>query len=189
MDQSDFWALIEKARADCLEHERWPRGSQIGKALTPHLAQLPLDQIVAFQHLLSQATQRVNTWEICAACYLICGYLSDDGFTDFKAGLVGLGGAAFDRVTAAPDDLADLAVVKAIAAGDASPFTVHGELILYSAADAYESRAGDLTAYWQALESLGTVDQAGGEWSGRFGPADGPEIPVRLPRLYALMGG
>src|SRR4051794_36317176 len=110
--------LIEQARTDASEgNSALPGGSAIGAALADRLERLPLDRIVEFEHRYLQAASRADQWRLCASAFLIWNNISDDGFSDFKAGLVGLGRDAFERVVADPDTLADHPMVRAIAAG------------------------------------------------------------------------
>lgn len=133
--------------------------------------------------------------ELCAAAFVIWGYISDDGFNDFKAGLVGLGRDTFERVVADADTLADLPPVQAAAAGRSDRIVLAAEAIDSAAATAYGRRTGDDDAFWDVLDSLPPDDdeygpRTGERWSGRFGsPEDAARIPVRLPRLHDLFAG
>jgi hypothetical protein len=188
---SEFWDLVEQARADATDTRVvWPSGSAVGAALVERLAPLTLEQVVEFHRCFTDATSRAHQWDLCAAAFVIWGYVSDDGFSDFKAGVVGLGKDTFEQVVADADALADLPLVQA-AAAETERFVLAAEAIQYAAGKAYERRAGDAEAFWHALDSLpddaGDEPSAGARWSGRFGsPEDAAQIPVRLPRLYGL---
>jgi hypothetical protein len=135
---------------------------------------------------------RAHQWELCAAAFVIWKGISDDGFSDFKSGLVGLGADGFEQVVAHPDALADLPLVRAIAAGDVDRFALMGEQIAFAASVAYERVSDDADAFWDALDGLPdeTDDEPalpGPAWSGRFGGAeDVARIPERLPGLHRL---
>lgn len=116
--RDDFWQLIDRARMTAETGARPPTGDDVGRELTSLLTGLPLAGILSFQQEYDEAATQVHRWEFCAACFLISGSLSDDGFSDFKAGLIGLGRDTFHRILADPDDLADVAIVQAMAAGD-----------------------------------------------------------------------
>ncbi len=139
--------------------------------------------MLEFDAIFRKVASEADQWELCAACFLISGYLSDDGFTDFKAGLVALGRDVFTTIVRNPDGLADLPVVEAIGEGGASPLTLHGELMMYAAANAYAAKTGDDEGFWE--NRADAARRPAGNWSGVFGPADAPAIPTRLPRLYA----
>jgi hypothetical protein len=190
---NEFWDLMEQARADAVEGAVvWPSGSAIGAALVERLIPLPLEQIVESHLCFGRAVGRAHQWRMCAAAFVIWGYISDDGFSDFKAGLVGLGRDTFERVVVDADALADLPLVQAAAAGQTERFVLAAEAIHSAAAQAYERRTGDAEAFWDALDSLPAQDEKGeppgGEpWSGRFGsPEDAAQILVQLPRLHEL---
>src|ERR1700748_1568063 len=100
--------LIEQARADASgDSGTWPSGAVIGAALADRLEGLPPGQIIRFPQSPLGTPPRAHQWRVCASAFLIWNYISDDGFSDFKAGLVGLGQDAFEQVVADPDALAD----------------------------------------------------------------------------------
>jgi hypothetical protein len=179
----DFWGLIGQARSDV--GGEWPPGPEIGAALSERLARLPLAEILAFEQEFSLADSQAEQWELCAACWLILDYLSDDTFSDFKAALVGLGQTTFAQVVADPDSLADHPAVQAVAAGR-SPEVFEGEPIQFAASQAYSRKTGDSDAFWDALAEL-PKPATKTQWSGHFGShEDAAGIPARLPRLHAL---
>lgn len=196
MHMDEFWSLVEQARSDAVDDgDAWPSGTAVGAALADRLTRLPPERILEFQHCYQRAAARAHQWALCAAAYVIWDYISDDGFSDFKAGLVGLGEEAFTQVVAVPDSLAEHPMVLAIASGKISRFSFAAEAVQFAAATAYGRVTGDEEAFWEALhESVAREDRHGGDqrdrWSGRFGSAEDAElIPVRLPRLYALFRG
>jgi hypothetical protein len=156
------------------------------------LAEFPLERILEFDRCYARAAERAHRREVCATAFLIWDYISDDSFSDFIAGLIGLGREAFERTVADPDALADHPLVRAIAAGQVDRCTLHGEAVQFAASQAYERITDDADAFWEALESqpedADRDEPATGErWSGHFGGADDvAQIPVRLPRLHAL---
>lgn len=79
---------------------------------------------------------------MCAASYLITGYLSDDLFSDFKAALISLGRDTLDQALTNPHGLADLPIVQAIATGHADRSSLLGKSIHAAAAHAYGARTG-----------------------------------------------
>lgn len=193
---SGFWTTVEQARAAAAaDGTSWPGGSRIGAALTDLLSQLPPERIVAFDRCHSRAVRQAHQWGVCAAALVIWDHISDDGFSDFKSGLVGLGRGSFDEVVADPDALADHPMVQAIAAGRLDRFALGGEAIKAAASTAYERVTGDADGFWEALESrpaeTGEDPLApAAPWSGTFGsPDDAARIPVRLPRLHRLFKG
>jgi Protein of unknown function (DUF4240) len=175
----EFWELIDAARVEAGHLAEWPSGMQIGDAVARRLPALQPVQILEFDLWLRGQAAMADRWELGAACYLCCGYVSEDGFAEFRFGLVALGRADFHTVLADPDaglaGLAGLAIVRAIAAGHASPFTIHAERLQSAASDTYGNR------YWQDRADLPDVYSAP-----PFTAADAPLIGGRLPRLHAL---
>jgi Protein of unknown function (DUF4240) len=191
---TEFWSLVERARDDAANGGGdWPSGPVIGRALTARLAQQPAERIVQFYRCYEGVAARAHQWALCAAAYVIWGYISDDSFIDFKAGLVGLGRETFEQAATDADALADHPMVQAIAAGQLDRFALAAEAIHFAASEAYEQHSGDAEAFWEALEAA--PDDPGDEeeppdgerWSGRFGGADDlARIRQRLARLLAL---
>ncbi|MEV6842094.1 DUF4240 domain-containing protein [Actinoplanes sp. NPDC051411] len=172
----EFWDLIDAARAEAAHMAEWPSGMQVGDAVARRLPGLQPVQILEFDLWLRGQAAMADHWELGAACYLFSGYVSEDGFAEFRFGLVALGRADFHRVLAEPDaGLAALPVVQAIAAGHASPFTVHAERLQSAASDTYGDR------YWEDRADLPILHPAP-----HFTRADVPLIPTRLPGLHAL---
>src|ERR1700722_15111491 len=146
--------LIEQARADAAaDNGTWQSGAAIGAALAHRLERLPPEQIVEFHQSYIRTASRAHQWRVCASAFLIWNYISDDGFSDFKAGLVGQGQDAFEQVVADPDVLADHPMVQAIAAGQVDRFALAGEAIQFAASHAYERCTDDADAFWEALNS------------------------------------
>lgn len=141
---------------------------------------------------MHEVVGRADQWGVCAATFVVWKYVSDDTFSDFKAGLLGFGQDAFERVVDSPDALADLPAIQAIAAGQLDPFAINGEAIDAAAAVAYERRTADADAFWDALhavpaEAWNEESPPAVRWSGRFGsPGDVERIPGELSRLHAL---
>jgi hypothetical protein len=192
VQMNEFWDLLEQARGNAVDGGvAGPSGSAVGAALVERLMPLPPEWIVEAHRCFTRAAHRAHRWELCAAAFVIWDHISDDGFSDFKAGLVGLGRDTFERVVVDADALADLPLVQAAAAGQTERFVLAAEAIHYAAAQAYERRTGDVEAFWDALDSLPADNdderRSGERWSGRFGsPEDAAQIAVRLPRLHEL---
>lgn len=98
----EFWLFLRRSRqttSDPDERLRW---------LTRHLAQRPPARIVDLQILLDQVRRRSDTYDVWEVAGLIRGGRSTDGFQYFQAWLIVLGRVTFERVVAAPDDLAEV---------------------------------------------------------------------------------
>lgn len=155
------------------------------------LVLLPLPQIVAFDRVFSTVLAQADTWDACAACWIIeYGFLSDDGFTDFRAGLVGLGRTAFELVVNDPDSLAGHPAVQEISASEGRGLWIGDERLLYAAQKAYERLTGDRDAFWDAVYAAEPASAPpsrspaprGERWDLR----DQDEWRRRLPRLAEL---
>ena len=61
-----------------------------------------------FQRHFDEAHARAYTWPLWGAAHLMEGGCSDDGFIDFRYGLISRGQQVFEAALADPDALADL---------------------------------------------------------------------------------
>lgn len=127
-----FWNLIDTARSACDPTSRDEANSQAA-ILERKLEALALHDVVEFDQLFRTLLARAYTWDLWAAAYVIGGGCSDDGFEYFRAGLIGLGRAAYEDAVRDPRTL-----VRQPAHG----VDFENEPLLYAASNAYESISG-----------------------------------------------
>jgi uncharacterized protein DUF4240 len=127
----------------------------VAHALVEELSQLPAAEIASFEQHFEQNRARADQTAIVNAATLIeHGFLGDDGFEDFRAGLVALGRATFESVLANPDVLANHPIVREIAAAN-DPRWLGREDLLYAAGHAYAVVTGeDEVTFYDFVESL-----------------------------------
>jgi hypothetical protein len=190
----EFWDLVESARSDAGVAGGRFDVDAVAVALQTRIEALPLERIIDFYYRYHEVRGRLDQWEMCAATYLISGYLSDSALEDFQAGVIALGRAAFEWVAENPDELSENPVVIDIAAGRLERLALFGERIELAAAFAYDARGnGEEDAFWDAIDeraaASGGYPLEGDSWDGRFGePEDRELMPTRLPRLAAMFG-
>ena len=195
MDVDEFWGIVERARAaagpeaDRARRERRP--SVVVAALVDELSRCSLPQIIAFDQVLREVSHRADSWDTCAACWIIeYGFLSDDGFADFQAGLVRLGRSTFESVVADPDSLAEHPAVLEISRSAGRDLWIGDETLLYAASRAYERLTGNPDGYCEAADAPEPAapprgpSPTGERWDLR----NGDEWRRRLPRLAELFG-
>ncbi|MFY1618898.1 DUF4240 domain-containing protein [Micromonospora sp. WMMD736] len=193
MNVAEFWSVVARARAAAGvaadQPQRDGQPSALADALVTELTRLPLAQIVAFDQMFGEVADRADTWDVCAACWIIeYGFLSDDGFSDFQAGLVGLGRDAFESAVRDPDSLAEHPAVRRISASEGRHLWIGDEALLCAAEAAYERLTGDSEAFWEAVEAAQPAATAPTEppADGRWDLTDEAEWRRRLPRLFEL---
>ncbi|MFC3985545.1 MULTISPECIES: DUF4240 domain-containing protein [Streptosporangium] len=171
MDQDDFWATIERARA---------LGGPLHEALETVLADMPAEAVVDYSQHYDEHGAALHRWDVWAAAYLIGGGCSDDSFMDFRAGVIAQGRECHRIALTGPDRLADLPLVLA---GDGEDLFY--EDFVYVPANAYRRLTGgdDLfaaqrTRYPQPLDEPDMGED--------FDFDDPAEMRRRLPRLAAL---
>ncbi len=188
MDRETFWGIVETARerAGAGADDRGVEDDPLPGALTDLLVErLTADEILAFVDVAGDVANDAYAWPVWGAAYLVEGGCSDDGFMDFRDGLVLAGRATFERTLADPDTLADHPVVAAMADGGSPWFGF--ESLDSLVGDAWSRATGeDDEAYYAARERTSSVrarsEPAGEQWD--FD--DDEENARRLPRLTAL---
>ncbi|UTT59476.1 DUF4240 domain-containing protein [Cellulosimicrobium cellulans] len=120
MDRETFWGIVETARerAGAGADDRGAEDDPLPGALTDLLVErLTADEMLAFVDVAGDVANDAYAWPVWGAAYLVEGGCSDDGFMDFRDGLVLAGRAVLERTLADPDSLADHPVVAAMADG------------------------------------------------------------------------
>lgn len=168
MDDARFWALIDDSRAECNPASQDPDDAQ-NVVLVRLLSELPPDEIVAFDRIFRRLHAAAYTWDLWAAAFLIEGGCSDDGFTDFRSGLIGLGQKVYEDAVREPGTL----VSQPTRGVDFS-----NELLMYAASEAYESVAQDELP---ESEWMQTAEPRGDRW-------DSATVEHRYPELAAKFG-
>jgi hypothetical protein len=182
METDEFWALVEAARATT--------DAPFDEALTDVLAALPLEGILDYDERFSDVHAIVYRWDVWAACYLITGWGSDDGFIDFRTGLVSLGREWFERVAAAPDSLADHPLLGGSGSVEELAEALLQEDANYAAKEAYDRVTGMDESYYDAQETRAASrprrEAVAADMGERWDFEDDDEMRRRLPRLAAL---
>jgi hypothetical protein len=128
MDEQRFWALIDATRK-----ELTPELSNQPEILRAKLEALPAEEILAFDRIFAQLLIDAYRWDLWAAAYIIEGGCGDDGFMDFRAGLIGLGEQVYRDAIRDPSTL-----VRQPTRG----IDFSQEPMLYAASQAYETVTG-----------------------------------------------
>ncbi|GLU48295.1 DUF4240 domain-containing protein [Nocardiopsis ansamitocini] len=182
-----WWDLIETARAgvgDRADDRNLP-DDPLPAALADVLAALTPAEIIDFSLTRIEVSDSALRYPLQNAAYLIEGGCGDDGFMDFRDGLILLGRDTFTKAVADPDTLADLPVVIRMSRGESA----------WIGYESLSSLVGKTYAKGKGVtESLTTVTEravremtrpqrpTGVNWD----PEDDAETSRRLPRLAAL---
>ncbi len=156
MDTVQFWSIIEKVK-DSEEPE---------EVIKSQLYDLTPEEIVSYQKHFDVFFENAYRWDLWGAAYIIGGGSSDDGFMDFRYGLISKGKEVYETSLNNPDNLADFDFEDDIS----------NEQFGYSALEAYEEKTGNEMPR-KAFEQ--PADPIGEEWD--FD--DEAENKKRLPRL------
>lgn len=179
MDIGTFWKIIDAAGA------RSGPGQPLDQALASELAARRRQDILDFHRWFDRLRGELYRWDVWAAAYLIGGGCSDDGFIDFRAGIIGLGRDWYRKVAACPDSLAaHPAITGAPGPSSGEPFFFEG--VAYAAVEAFEQISGGQDLY----DALGADPVPGlrpdqGPVGEDFDFDDDQQMHRRLPRLAA----
>jgi hypothetical protein len=163
----------------------------VALALLELLTQLSAAEIAAFDNIFEDVRATAESQDIVNAAVLIeHGFLGDDSFDDFRAGLVALGRPTFERAVADPDSLADHPLVREIAAAH-DPRWLGREDMLFVASHAYAIVTGeDEVSFYDFAEAqrpdppvvVGEDEAADDYWD----VEEEATARQRLPRLSGL---
>jgi hypothetical protein len=157
-----FWPLI----ADTRQAAGNDTGRQ-SELLEQRLSRLPAQQIVAFARMRRGLDERLYSWDIWGAAYVIEDGCSDDCFRDFRAYVISLGRGPYEAALRDPDSLA--AVAQDAEEGD-------WENADDVAPDAYQSATGEDFP-------LDDSDLSGAPRGEPWDDEDGDALAQRYPRL------
>jgi uncharacterized protein DUF4240 len=98
MDINEFWAIIEKIKnSDEPEIEF----EEILKQQEP-------EELISYQMHFDTFHEKAYRWDLWGAAYIMEGGCSDDGFMDFRYGLISKGKEVYEKALRNPDTLAEL---------------------------------------------------------------------------------
>jgi hypothetical protein len=159
MDIAKFWEIIEKGK-DSDSPEEFI--SEALKKLTP-------TEIVSYQEHFDTLHEQAYRWDLWGAAYLIGGGCSDDGFMDFRYGLISKGRDIYEKALENPDALASLG----------PDIEIENETFGYIAQEVYEEITGNEIP---RKDYTGASDPLGEEWD--FDDRD--ENSRHLPELTKI---
>lgn len=164
MDEHTFWRIVEDLRvaADGDPEE-------MSQALAERFAEADDAALRGWEEQFLRASGQLYTWQHWAAAEMVCGFVSDDVFEDWRAWIVTLGRDTFQRVAADPDALADVDDLAGSCGGA-------GERFAYAVSTVYFERHGDEDEDFP----IGNLEEPRGE---RL--ADPADVRAALPRLAA----
>jgi len=103
VDRTVFWNLMEQTKR--VDKDNLDKQFEL---LIQELVKFSEADLISFDGIFSELMSRAYDWNLWAAAYIInCG-CSDDGFTDFRAWLIGQGQAIFEKALEDPESLVDI---------------------------------------------------------------------------------
>ena len=163
MDIDRFWELNEGLSAEIAADQ-----------IRNRLSELEPFEIESYQTHFDKVFVSAYQWELWAAAYIIGGGCSDDGFMDFRYGLISRGRKIFTAALANPDSLIEVA-------NETDEGFIPNEGFGYVARQVYESKMG----YPMPNNDVECPTNPSGEdWD-----FDDEQLcEQKLPKLYAMFG-
>lgn len=166
-----FWSIIDASRARVGSEIDMQRQCECAAEI---LASGSTEEIVGFELTLRDLLRTANHFNLMAACKICQGYVSDDNYLYFRAGLILFGRDVFYASLEDPDVCSEALVLN-----------TGGESVLYIADNAFMRKLGDEAEQPLPRElaltyhdyDLDTEDPAGDDWTE-------DELPQRHPRLW-----
>ncbi len=143
MNEQIFWDLIDKARKSNAANFETQCVNLTEFLVEGHTA----EEILAFEHILREKIEEASTWTIMAAAFVVCSFISDDTYEDFRAWMVGQGKDNFYKILRDPNEVCN--IVK-----PSRDLELDGEYMLFVAANAYLEKTGsdDEEAFYELIE-------------------------------------
>jgi hypothetical protein len=168
-----FWSVIDESRAPSAPYADIPQRCE---SISEILSTKPEDQIVGFELTLRDLLRTANHFNVMAACKICEGYVSDDNYLYFRAGLVSFGREVYYAAIENPDACAEVLILN-----------TEGEDVLHIADNAFTRKFGhntdklrprDLAAEYFNYD-LDAEEPSGEDWTEE-------ELPRRYPRLWEM---
>jgi Protein of unknown function (DUF4240) len=181
VDTGTFWGIITTAQAHS------GPDTPFDQALAGYLAACTPPDILQDQERFDELHAALYRWDVWAAAYLIGGGCSDDGFIDFRAGIIAQGRDWYEKVAASPDNLADHPAVADGENRSRIPALFY-ETVNYAAPQAFERVTGDRDGFYATLaHDRDSREHRGHNPAGQdFDFDDATQMRRRLPRLSAI---
>lgn len=122
MNISEFWKLIDKVK----------NSDEPEEDIKPIIENLSPEEIRSYQDHFDTLHDQAYSWKLWGAAYLIGGGCSDDGFIDFRYGLISKGKDIYENAINDPDSLASIA----------NEVEIENESFGYAALEAFEKLVG-----------------------------------------------
>ncbi len=163
MTREQFWRLVDQVKGT----------KEPETAIAKLLRKLTPKELVSYQEHFDTLAREAYRWDLWGAAYILGGGCSDDGFIDFRYGLIAKGKEVYESAIKDPDSLADLTIRGEIA----------NELFGYAAEELYEELT-DQDEMPRLPPPKKRPKPLGEEWD--FD--DAKQNARRLPKLWAKYG-
>lgn len=142
MNEQIFWELIDKAiKAPNSNFET--QCVTLTELLAPYAEQ----DIISFEHILREKIEEASSWPVMAATFVVCSFISDDTYEDFRAWLVGQGKDNFYKAIKDPNTIREFLTPK-------QAEDMGGEYMLFVGANAWLEKTGkdDEEEFYRLIE-------------------------------------
>lgn len=173
MTSDQFWQTIARGKESVDDF------FEMHSVISENLAQMPDEEILAYNENFNKLMQDSNRWDLFAAATVIGGGCSDDEFEYFRGWLISMGQKFYEDAIQNPDNIANYI------REDWSYEKIYKyEEMLYVAANAYRLKNCDNNPDAKIPETLTNIqrgDLQGTEWKEE-------DLLGLVPELYKMTG-
>ena len=156
---NEFWEIIEKGKVS----------EEPASVIRGVLEKISPAEIASFQEYFDKLHEQAYHWKLWGAAHVIGDGCSDDGFIDFRYGLISRGKEIYEKAIKDPDSLAHFV----------ENTEIQNEPFAYIAQELYEEITGSVIP---RIKFNGLTDPSGVEWD-----FDNKELTRQhLPKLAGL---
>lgn len=101
MEYKKFWNIIGKS----LNTKSCEEANEI---IQKELKKLSIDELVSYNTIFYELYNKLYTWDVWSAAYIIMGGCSDDSFMDFRGSIISLGKETYESTILNPEFLINL---------------------------------------------------------------------------------
>jgi len=142
MNEDIFWQLIEQSQ-NAQNSNFETQCVTLTELLTPYEPA----EIITFENILRAKIEEASNFKVMAATFVVCSYISDDTYEDFRAWLVGQGKEKFYKAIKDPNYICDFLRPK-------QAEELGGEFMLFVAVNAYleKTDTDDEDAFYEMID-------------------------------------
>jgi hypothetical protein len=128
--------------------------------LTDELLKYSEQDIISFENIMREKMETASSFPVLAATFIVCSYINDDVYEDFRAWLVAQGKANFEKAIKDPNEICSF-----LSREQASD--LGGVYMLFVAANAFVEKTGKTEEEFYDLVTYPEEKELEQKWPGK----------------------